>query len=103
MQTIAKLLLVGMFEVRDALPEDVKERIENDPRIIYTGFVNGGMEYYYSLMNLYVLPSYREGFPTGVLESQAMELPVLTTRVTVAVMPFVMAGVVFLLPMIRKI
>ena len=43
-----KLLLVGMFEVRDALPEDVKERIENDPRIIYTGFVNGGMEYYYS-------------------------------------------------------
>ena len=77
-----KLLLVGMFEVRDALPEDVKERIENDPRIIYTGFVNGGMEYYYSLMNLYVLPSYREGFPTGVLESQAMELPVLTTRVT---------------------
>ena len=77
-----KLLLVGMFEVRDALPEDVKERIENDSRIIYTGFVNGGMEYYYSLMNLYVLPSYREGFPTGVLESQAMELPVLTTRVT---------------------
>lgn len=77
-----KLLLVGMFEKRDSLPEDVKERIQNDPRIIYTGFINGGMEYYYAMMNVYVLASYREGFPTGVLEAQAMETPVITTRVT---------------------
>lgn len=77
-----KLLLVGMFEERDALPNDVKERIQNDSRIIYTGFINGGMEYYYALMNVYVLASYREGFPTGVLEAQAMEKPVITTRVT---------------------
>lgn len=77
-----KLLLVGLFEERDALPEDVKNHILNDKRIIYTGFVNGGMEYYYSLMAIYVLASYREGFPTGVLEAQAMEKPVITTRVT---------------------
>ena len=77
-----KLLLVGMFEERDSLPVDVKERIINDPRIIFTGFVNGGMEYYYAIMDLYVLPSYREGFPTGVLEAQSMAKPVVTTRVT---------------------
>lgn len=77
-----KLLLVGMFEERDALPVNIKERILSDPRIIYTGFINGGMEYYYSLMDVYVLASYREGFPTGVLEAQAMSLPVITTRVT---------------------
>ena len=77
-----KLLLVGMFEKRDALPKDVINRIENDPRIIYTGFINGGMEYYYAMMNVYVLASYREGFPTGVLEAQSMEIPVITTRVT---------------------
>ena len=77
-----KLLLVGMFEKRDALPDDVKNRIENDPRIIYTGFINGGMEYYYAMMNVYVLASYREGFPTGVLEAQSMGKPVITTRVT---------------------
>ena len=77
-----KLLLVGMFEKRDALPEDVRERIQNDPRIIYTGFINGGMEYYYAMMNVYVLASYREGFPTGVLEAQSMGLRVITTRVT---------------------
>ncbi len=77
-----KLLLVGMFEERDALPAEIKERIIDDPRIIFTGFVNGGMEYYYAIMNLYVLASYREGFPTGVLEAQSMEKPVVTTRVT---------------------
>lgn len=60
----------------------MKNHILNDKRIIYTGFVNGGMEYYYSLMAIYVLASYREGFPTGVLEAQAMEKPVITTRVT---------------------
>lgn len=77
-----KLLLVGMFEDRDALPESVRECILSDKRIIYTGFINGGMEYYYAMMNLYILASYREGFPTGVLEAQAMALPVITTRVT---------------------
>lgn len=77
-----KLLLVGMFEERDALPDNIKKRINEDPRIIYTGFINGGMELYYSMMDVYVLASYREGFPTGVLEAQAMELPVITTRVT---------------------
>lgn len=77
-----RLLLVGMFEQRDALPEDVQERIKNDKRIIYTGFQNGGMEYFYAMMDVYVLASYREGFPTGVLEAQAMEKPVITTRVT---------------------
>lgn len=77
-----KLLLVGMFEERDALPEDVKDRIKKDERIVFTGFINGGMELYYSLMSVYVLPSYREGFPTGVLEAQAMGKPVITTRVT---------------------
>lgn len=77
-----KLLLVGVFEERDALPENVRQHILEDKRIIYTGFINGGMEYYYSLMNVYVLPSYREGFPTGSLEAQAMEVPVITTHVT---------------------
>ena len=77
-----KLLLVGMFEERDALPDDIRQRIKDDQRIIYTGFINGGMEYYYSLMDVYVLASYREGFPTGVLEAQAMEIPIITTRVT---------------------
>jgi len=77
-----KLLLVGPFEERDSLPDDIKNKIQSNPRIIHTGYINGGMEYYYSMMDLYALPSYREGFPTGVLEAQAMNLPVITTKAT---------------------
>lgn len=77
------LLLVGMLEERDALPLKVRNIILDNSNIIYTGYVdNSEIEYYYSLMDIFVLPSYREGFPTSVLEASSMELPVITTRVT---------------------
>lgn len=77
------LLLVGMLEERDALPQDVVDVIKNNFKIINTGYVpNASIEYYYALMNCFILPSYREGFPTSVLEASAMELPVITTKVT---------------------
>ena len=77
-----KLLLVGMFEERDALPQEVQNRIKNDPQIVWTDFQNEDMEYFYAMMNVYVLMSYREGFPTGTLDAQSMGVPVVTTRVT---------------------
>ncbi len=79
----ARLLLVGMLEVRDALPEDVVKVINEDDGIIKTGYVGyAEIEYYYALMSVFVLASYREGFPTSVLEASSMNLPVITTRAT---------------------
>jgi glycosyltransferase involved in cell wall biosynthesis len=79
--TNAKLLLVGPFEERDALPGALKNRIISDSTIVHTGFVRETF-LYYCLMDIFILPSYREGFPTVVLEASAMELPVITTRST---------------------
>lgn len=88
-QMHAKLLLVGMFEERDALPQTIQERIRQDKNIIFTGLVNADMEYYYAMMNVYVLASYREGFPIGALEAQSMQVPILTTKATGCVDAFV--------------
>jgi len=77
-----KLLLVGMFEERDSLPAEIRSRILSDNSIIYTGFVNEGIEKYYAMMNQLVLPTYREGLPISVIEASSMRIPVITTRVT---------------------
>lgn len=77
-----KLLLVGDFEERDALHKNVIDKIKNDNDIIVTGFIYNDIEYYYALMNLFILPSYREGFPISILEASAMKIPVLTTNAT---------------------
>lgn len=77
------LLLVGMSEERDALPADIINCIKSNRNIINTGYIqNSSIEYYYALMDVFVLPSYREGFPTSVLEASAMNIPVITTKVT---------------------
>lgn len=76
------LLLVGPFEERDCLSAVVIDTIKSNEQIIYTGLVEEDMEYYYSLMDVLVLPTHREGFGTSILEASAMEIPVLTTSHT---------------------
>lgn len=76
------LLLVGPEEERDTLPVEVTRFIHTEKRIIVTGLIEGDIEYYYALMNVLVLASFREGFGTSILEASAMQIPVLTTSHT---------------------
>lgn len=77
----ARLLLVGPFDSRDKLPLKVKRYLLNEESIVFTNMVID-VASFYKLMNVFVLPSYREGFPTVVLEASSMKLPVLTSRST---------------------
>lgn len=76
-----KLILIGPFDERDTLEKSFIEKLKNDNSIILTGLINNTAPYY-KLMDIFILPSYREGFPTVVLEASSMELPVLTTKKT---------------------
>ncbi|OKP88584.1 hypothetical protein A3844_07785 [Paenibacillus helianthi] len=75
------LLLCGTFEEGDPIDEDTKWTIENDPNIYNVGFVEDTLPYYF-LMNVLILPSYREGFGNVILEANAACIPVIATYVT---------------------
>lgn len=80
----ALLLLVGDYEGGDPVPADTRNLIESEPGIHRIGFTPQ-IELYYLIMNIFVLPTYREGFPNTVLEAQAAGLPVVTTTATGAI------------------
>lgn len=76
-----RLLLVGPYDARDILPQYIKDEIESTPYIIAPGLVSHHfLPNYYSVMDVFVFPSYREGFGMSVIEASAMEIPILTTR-----------------------
>jgi glycosyltransferase involved in cell wall biosynthesis len=80
----AVLLLVGDFEEGDPVPASTRNAIESEPGIRRVSFTSK-IELYYFIMNVFALPTHREGFPNTVLEAQATGLPVITTNATGAV------------------
>lgn len=76
-----KLLLVGPHDERDRINKKYIDIISKNDSIIMTGNVDN-TNLYYSIMDIFILPSYREGFPTVVLEASAMSLPIITTKST---------------------
>ena len=75
------LLVVGDFEPRDPISRSAEQVLRSDPRVHLAGQVEA-MRPMYGAMQVVVLPTYREGFPTVPLEAASMGLPVVATRVT---------------------
>lgn len=76
----AHLLLVGGTEAEDPIAPAILEELELDPRIRRVGEVLETAPYYRA-MDLFVLPSRREGFGMVALEAAAMGLPVVASRI----------------------
>ena len=74
-----KLLFVGPIEKEDTIEPELLEYFFGCDDIIKTDRVTN-VEKYISAMDVFVLPSYREGFGMSVIEASAMEVPVVVTE-----------------------
>ncbi len=74
------LLLVGGYETVDPLPPELRLKIETHPRIINVGH-QPDTENYYTAMDIFAFPTYREGFGNVGLEASAMGLPIVASDV----------------------
>ena len=78
-----KLLIIGPKETRDTLPKESFEIIDTNQNIVFTGRINRtDMPKHYKLMDVFILPSYREGYPTVILEAMSMGVPCIVSRST---------------------
>lgn len=76
-----KLILAGHFERSlDPLPVDVEKQIAENKNIIHINWTDK-VPYYLALSNIFVFPSYREGFPNVLLEAGAMKTPIVCSRI----------------------
>jgi len=74
------LLFVGPIEKEDTIDRSLLDWFFQNNRIIKTDRVSN-VEKYMAAMDIFILPSYREGFGMSVVEAQAMEVPVIVTNI----------------------
>ena len=75
------LLYVGPNEKPDTVSQESLKFFEDCPDIIYTGGWVDDAERYYAAMDIFLFPSYREGFGNVVIEAEAMGVPVVVSDI----------------------
>ncbi len=74
------LLLVGNVEKCELVDRELYQWTQEEARVIYCGYTNEA-EKYLAASDVYLLPSYREGFGSAVVEAEAMGVPVIVTDI----------------------
>ena len=74
------ILLVGNVEKCESVNAELYQWSQEEARIIYCGYTNE-VEKYLAASDVYLLPSYREGFGSAVVEAEAMGVPVIVSDI----------------------
>lgn len=75
-----RLVIVGPLIPEHPFSHRHLDQLYHDEKIIYLGKLLD-VRPVYQIMDMLVLPSYREGFPNVLIEAAAMELPVIATDI----------------------
>jgi len=78
------LMIVGNIEVDQLSDKSILERMKSDPSVILTGS-RENIPQFLSLMDVFVLPAWWEGFGNVYLQAAAMGIPVIGTTATGAI------------------
>lgn len=76
----AYLILVGNVEKCESVDPDLYKWTQEEKRVIYCGYTNN-VEKYLAASDVHLLPSYREGFGSVVIEAEAMGVPVIVSNI----------------------
>ncbi|HEV7380780.1 MAG TPA: glycosyltransferase family 4 protein [Dyadobacter sp.] len=75
-----KLLLIGAYEDLNPLEETTLEKIRTNPDIIAVGHQKD-IRKFLAAIDIFVFPSYREGFPQALMQASAIGLPSIATNI----------------------
>ncbi len=75
-----KLLVMGGMDDSGSINNELVKIAKNSGKVIFTGSVPD-VERYYATSDVFVAPSYREGFGLVVIEAESMALPAIVSNV----------------------
>ncbi|MBT5469609.1 MAG: glycosyltransferase family 4 protein [Nitrospina sp.] len=77
-----RFIIIGPMEPDqgDNVSEEEVEKMRTQYQVVFTGFSNN-LGDLYSALDLYVLPTYREGVPRALMEASAMLVPAIATDI----------------------
>lgn len=76
----AWLLMIGNHEKEESIRPELRAWAEQEPHVVFCGTTNV-VERYFAALDVHLLPSYREGFGSVIIEAEAMEIPVIATAI----------------------
>lgn len=79
-QQDAYLMLVGFMEKADSVNQALYAWAKEQKKVIFCDYTKV-IERYMAAMDVYILPSYREGFGCAVIEAEAMGVPVIISDI----------------------
>lgn len=76
----AYLMMIGRIEKARSVRADLVNWADQEPHVVFCGSTDI-IEQYFAALDVHVLPSYREGFGSVIIEAEAMEVPIITTAI----------------------